>query len=102
LGLLTQTDLIPSPSPNIKNYAIKKSVQRINSSINGLQFESTATNQIVPAEKKLHGAVQRNVGRVNSDGALGEMIPKITIFSYKDYAVSTKNGLQLPKHAGRK
>ena len=34
LSLLTQTDLIPSPSPNIKHYAIKKTVQRINSSFN--------------------------------------------------------------------
>jgi hypothetical protein len=39
---------------------------------------------------------------VNSDGALGKMIPKIMIFGYKDDAVSTKNGLQLAKHVGRK
>jgi hypothetical protein len=37
--------------------------------------------------------------RVNSDGALGKMIPKIIIFGYKDDSVSTENGLQL---AGRK
>jgi hypothetical protein len=47
-------------------------------------------------------AVQRNIGGRFSDGALGKMIPKIIIFGYKDDAVSTKNRLQLAKHAGRK
>ena len=31
---------------------------------------------------------------MNSDGALGNMIPKIIVFGYKDGAVSTKNRLQ--------
>ena len=58
----------------------------------------TAANQIVPAEKKLCDSAEEH-GRVNSDGALGKMIPQIIIFGYKDDAVSTKNGLQLAKHA---
>jgi hypothetical protein len=39
---------------------------------------------------------------VNSDGALGKMIPKIIILEYKDDAVLTKKRLQLEKQAGRK
>jgi hypothetical protein len=40
---------------------------------------------------------------VNSDGALGKMMPQIIIFGYKDYDVVNKNNtLQLAKHAGRK
>ena len=63
----------------------------------------TAANQIVPAEKKLCVRVSAEEHRrVSSDGALGKMIHKIVIFGYKGDAVSTKNGLQLTKHAGRK
>ena len=40
--------------------------------------------------------------RVNSDGALGKMIPQIIFFGYKDDTVSAKNGLQLAKHVERK
>jgi hypothetical protein len=39
---------------------------------------------------------------VNSDGALGKMIPRIIIFGYKDNSVSRKNGFELAKQAGRK
>ena len=40
----------------------------------------TAANQIV------RGSAEERQ-RVNSDGALGKMIPQIIIFRYKDYAV---------------
>ena len=47
LSLMTRPDLIPSPSPNIKNDAIKKSVQRINSSFNRLQFELDSSMSLI-------------------------------------------------------
>ena len=50
----------------------------------------------------MHGCAEER-RRVNSNGALGKMIPKIIIFGYKDDAVSPKKTrLQLAKHAGRK
>lgn len=102
LSLMTRPDLIPSPSPNIKHYAIKKSVQRINSSFNGLQFESDSSQSNCASWEKVVRGSAEECRRVNSDGALGKMIPKIIIFGYKDDTISTKNGLQLAKHVGRK
>jgi hypothetical protein len=87
--------LIPFPSPIIFfKYAIKKTPHLTDYSLN-----RTAANQIVPAKKKL---CVEECRRVNSDGALGRMIPQIIILGYIDYAVSTKNGLQLAKHVVRK
>ena len=72
---------------------ILKSVQRINSSFNGLQFESDSSqSNCASLEKVVRGSAEER-RRVNSDGALGKMIPKIIISGYKDNAVATKNGL---------
>ena len=40
--------------------------------------------------------------RVNSDGALGKIIPQIIIFRYKDDAVSTKKRIATCKTRGKK
>jgi hypothetical protein len=101
LSLLTRPDLIPSPSPNIKNDAIKKKCAAHQLFISRISLNRTAANQIVPAEKKLHVAVQRNFGGWIQIEPM-ERWPQIIIFGYKDYAVSTKNGLQLAKHEARK
>ena len=79
-----------------------KSVQRINSSFNGLQFESDSSHSICASREKLVRDSAEERWRMSSDEALGQRIPQIIIFGYKDDAVSTKNGLQLAKHAGRK
>jgi hypothetical protein len=101
-NLLTQTYLIPPPSPHIKSDAIKKVCSTSTLPSTDSSLNRTAANQIVPAEKMLCMAVQRERRLVNSDGALGKMIPQIIIFGYKDYTVLTKKQLQLAKHAGRK
>ena len=79
-----------------------KSVQRFNPSLNGLKFESDSSQSNgASGEKVARGSAEEH-RRVNSDGALGKMIPQIIILGYKDNAVSIKNGLQLAKPAGRK
>ena len=98
---LTRLDLIP-PKPKYLKWCYKKSVPRINSSFNRLQFESDSSQSNCASWEKVVRGSAGECRRVNSDGALGKMIPKCIIFGYKDNAVSTKNGLQLAKHAGRK
>ena len=99
---MTRPDLIPSPSPNIKNDAIKISVQSINSSFNRLKFESDSSqSNCASGEKVARGSAEER-RRVNSDGALGKMIPRIIIFGYKDYAVVNKKWIATCKTGGKK
>ena len=61
--------------------------------INRLQFESDSSqSNCANWEEVVRGSAEER-RRVNSDGALGKMIPQMIIFRYKDYAASTKNGL---------
>ena len=62
----------------------------------------TAANQIVPAEKELCFGSTEERRRVNSDGALGKMIPKVIIFGYKDDAVSTKTDCNMREEKYRR
>jgi uncharacterized protein (DUF983 family) len=79
------------PQAQIWKMMLLKSVQRINSSFNRLQFESDSSQSICASwETVVRGRAEERP-RLNSDGAL-----------VKGDAVSTKNRLQLTKYAGRK
>ena len=62
LSLLTRPDLIPSPSPNIKMMLLRKVCSASTLHLTNYSLNRTAANQIVPAEKRMCVAVQRNVG----------------------------------------
>ena len=84
----------PPQAQILKMMLLKKVCSTSTLHLTDYSLNRTAANQIVPAEKKLCVAVHV--------GGWIQMIPKIIIFGYKDYTVSTKKQLQLAKHAGRK
>ena len=102
LSLLTRPDLIPSPSPNIPNDVIKKVCSASTLQLTDYSLNRTSANQIVPAEKKLHVAVQRNVNRWIQTEALERWYLKLLFSDIKSILYQQKNGLQLAKHAGWK
>ena len=95
LSLLTRTDLIPSPSPNMKNYDFKKVFSVSTLHLTDYSLNRTAANQIVPAEKKLCVAVQRNVGEWIQMEPLERWYPKLLFSDIKTMLYQQKTDCNL-------